>query len=180
MTDEWKGSWKSVNIPLYYVYVSTERRCPPTLWHKQPIGSSFPWIKQTLQWAWRGSVGFMDGPRPFADLWHWTLTARPCRHGCGCSLSSFYKRSAAPGTALRYILYFSLAYLSSPPLVSYSLTCYDNAWGGGSGFKCVCLSRQSLRYFKALAVSQRRLWHLLSPVIMLLIVLFGELDSRAD
>lgn len=85
-------------------------------------------------------------------------------------LNLLYKRSAAPGTALRYILYFSLAYLSSPPLVSYSLSCYDNAWDGGNGFKCVPV-RRSLRYFKALYVSPRRLWHLLSPVIMLLIVL---------
>ncbi len=143
---------------------------------KEPIGSPFSWIKRASDWTQHSSVRFMDGlcPSQVCDTEPW--------RGCGCSLISFYKLSAAPGTALRYILYFSLAYLSALrwcPIASMAMIMYM--------VSSVCLSVREwspvalVTYHISrpfLYVSSWWLWNVFSPVTMPLILLhtFVELD----
>ncbi len=82
------------------------------LWHKQPIRSRSLCIRQTLDWT-QNSVRqcWVYGrlcPLQICDTEAW-------QGGCAwlwLQLNLLYKRSAAPGMALRYILYFSRANLS--------------------------------------------------------------------
>lgn len=141
--------------------------------------SDLLWIKQTLDRTQRTAVlGLWTG---FVLCRSVTLNlGRVTVHGCGCSLISFYKLSAAPGMALRYILYFSLAYLSVIhwcPIASMAMIMYT--------VSSVCLSDWEwssvmwVTYFKA-----RWLWHLFSPVIKPLILFlehpYVELDLMCD
>lgn len=160
---EWKAAWKSVNISLC-ACVYRKVMLPP-LGHKQPIRS--PRIKQTLDRTQRSSVGFMDGlcPSQICDTEPW----QGGRAWLWLQLNLLYKLSAAPGMALRYILYFSLAYLSALhrcPIASMATIMYTVSGAclsdGERSWACVtCHISGPCSY-----ASPRWLWNLFSPVIM--------------
>lgn len=104
----WKASWKSVHVSSDFVCL--QKGDALHLWNKQPIRSPFLWIKPTVDRTQRSSVRFMDSLCPLQ-----ICDTEPWQGSCvwlWLQLNLLYKLSTAPGMALRYILYFSQAYLS--------------------------------------------------------------------